>query len=91
MIYTKEIGKKTNSTYESEQITTINKSNSKSVSTNNSVIIVGDSVVKHLIGQKISKKDKIKIKTNPSDILIISSQVLERNRIFCLFIREQMT
>ena len=50
--------------YKSEQITTTNKSNSKSVSTKNSVIIIGDSIVKHLAGPRISKKN-IKIKTNP--------------------------
>ena len=57
--------KKTNSTYKSEHITTTNKSNSKSVLTKNSVIIVGDSMVKHLTGPGISKKNNIKIKTNP--------------------------
>ena len=46
--------KKTNPTYKSEQITTTNKSNSKSVPTKNSVIIVGDSIVKHLTGAGIS-------------------------------------
>ena len=56
--------KKTNPTYKSEQITTTNKSNSKSVSTKNSVIIVGDSIVKHLTGPGISKKNHIKMKTN---------------------------
>ena len=53
-----------NLTYKSEQITTTNKSNSKSVPTKNSVIIVGDSIVKHLTGPGISKKNNIKIKTN---------------------------
>ena len=57
--------KKTHPTYKSEQITTTNKSNPKSVSTKNSVIIVGDSIVKHLTGPGISKKNHIKIKTNP--------------------------
>ena len=57
--------KKTNPTYKSEQITTTNKSNSKSVLTKNSVIIVGDSMVKHVTGPGISKKNNIKIKTNP--------------------------
>ena len=57
--------KKTNPTYKSEQITTINTSNSKSVPTKNSVIIVGDSIVKHLTGPRISKKNNIKIKTKP--------------------------
>ena len=33
--------------------------------TKNSVIIVGDSIVKHLTGPGISKKNNIKIKTNP--------------------------
>ena len=51
--------------YKSEQITTTNKANSKSVPTKNSVIIVGDSIVKHLTGPGISKKNNIKIKTNP--------------------------
>ena len=45
--------KKTNSTYKSEQITTTNKSNPKSSPRNNSVIIVGDSIVKHLTGSGI--------------------------------------
>ena len=44
---------------------TTNKSNPKSVPTKNSVIIVGDSIVKHLTGPGISKKNHIKIKTNP--------------------------
>ena len=57
--------KKTNPTYKSEQIMTTNKSNPKSVPTKNSVIIVGDSIVKHLTGPGISKKNNIKIKTNP--------------------------
>ena len=57
--------RKNNPTYKSEQITTINKSNSKSVLTKNSVIIVGDSMVKHVAGPGISKKNNIKIKTNP--------------------------
>ena len=57
--------KKTHPTYKSEQITTTNKSNPKSVSTKNSVIIVGDSIVKHLTGPGIWKKNNIKIKTNP--------------------------
>ena len=35
------------------------------MSTKNSVIIVGDSIVKHLTGPRISKKNNIKIKTNP--------------------------
>ena len=48
--------KKTNPTYKSEQITTTNKSNSKSVPTKNSVIIVGDSIVKHLTGPGIFKE-----------------------------------
>ena len=48
--------KKTNPTYKSEQITTTNKSNSKSVPTKNSVIIVGDSIVKHLTGLGIFKE-----------------------------------
>ena len=56
--------KKTNPTYKSEQITTTNKSNSKSVPTKKSVIIVSDSMVKHLTGPGISKKNNIKIKTN---------------------------
>ena len=47
--------KKTNPTYKSEQIMTTNKSNPKSVPTKNSVIIVGDSIVKHLTGPGISK------------------------------------
>ena len=47
--------KKTNSTYKSEQIMTTNKSNPKSVPTKNSVIIVGNSIVKHLTGPGISK------------------------------------
>ena len=57
--------KKTNPTYKPEQITTTNKSNPKSVPTKNSVIIVGDSMIKHLTGPGISKKNHIKIKTNP--------------------------
>ena len=56
--------KKTNPAYKSEQITTTSKSNSKLVATKNSVIIVGDSIVKHLTGLGISKKNNIKIKTN---------------------------
>ena len=48
--------KKTHPTYKSEQITTTNKSNPKSVSTKNSVIIVGDSIVKHLTGPGIFKE-----------------------------------
>ena len=84
--------KKTNPTYKLEQITTTSMSNSKSVPTNNSVIIVGDSIIKNLTGSEISKKNNIKIKNPGATILlIISSQVLGRNRIFCLFIREQMT
>ena len=51
--------KKTNPTYKSEQITNTSKSNSKSVQTKNSVIIVGDSIVKHLTGPGISKKIKL--------------------------------
>ena len=47
--------KKTNPTYKSEQIMTTSKSNPKSVPTKNSVIIVGDSIVKHLTGPGISK------------------------------------
>ena len=31
----------------------------------NSVIIVGDSMIKHLTGHRISEKNHIKIKTNP--------------------------
>ena len=57
--------RKNNPTYKSEQITTTNKSNSKSVLTKNCVIIVGDSMVKHVAGPGISKKNNIKIKTNP--------------------------
>ena len=57
--------KKTDPRYKSEQITTTNKSNSKSVPTKNSVVIVGDSIVKHLADPGISKKNNIKIKTNP--------------------------
>ena len=57
--------KKANSTYKSEQITTTNKLNPKSVPTKNSVIIVGDSIVKHLTGPGFSKKNHVKIKTNP--------------------------
>ena len=56
--------KKTTPTYKSEQITTKNKSNSKSVPTKNGVIIVGDSMVKHLAGPGISQKNNVKIKTN---------------------------
>ena len=56
---------KTNPTYKSEQITTTSKSNSKSVPTKNGVIIVGDSIVKRLTGPGISKKNHIKMKTNP--------------------------
>ena len=48
--------KKTNPTYKSEQIMTTNKSNPKSVRTKNSVIIVGDSIVKHLTGPGIFKE-----------------------------------
>ena len=62
--------------------------------TKNSVIIVGDSIVKHLTGPGISKKNNINIKTNPgatTEDITDYYQVLERNRIFCLFIREQMT
>ena len=58
--------KKTNSTYKSEQITTTNKSNPQSVPTKNSVI-VGVSIVKHLTGPGISKKNYVKIKTNPGE------------------------
>ena len=48
--------KKTNPAYKSEQIMTTNKSNPKSVPTKNSVIIVGDSIVKHLTGPGIFKE-----------------------------------
>ena len=44
---------------------TTNKSKPKSMPTKNSVIVVGDSRVKHLTGPGISKKNHIKIKTNP--------------------------
>ena len=57
--------KKANPTYKSEQIMTTNKSKPKSMPTKNSVIVVGDSIVKHLTGPGISKKNHIKIKTNP--------------------------
>ena len=56
---------KLNSTYKSEQITTTNQSNPKSVLTENSTIIVGDSIVKHLTGPGIAKKNHVKIKANP--------------------------
>ena len=55
--------KKTNPTYKSEQITTTNKSNSKSVPTKNSVIIVGDSIDNILQVPEFQRS--IKIKTNP--------------------------
>ena len=57
--------KKTNSTYKSEQIMTTNKSNPKSVPTKNSAIIFGNSIVKHLMGLGIFKKNHVKIKTDP--------------------------
>ena len=57
--------KKTNSTYKSEQIMTTNKSNPKSVPTKNSTIIFGNSIVKHLMGLGIFKKNHVKIKTDP--------------------------
>ena len=58
--------KKTNSTYKLQQITTTNKSNPKSVPTKNSVIIiVADSIVKYLTVPGISKKNHVKVKTNP--------------------------
>ena len=57
--------KETNPTYKSEQITTTNKPNPNSVATKNSVFLVGHSTVKYLTGQGISKKNHIKIKTNP--------------------------
>ena len=44
---------------------TTNKSKPKSMPTKNSVIVVGDSIVKHLTGPGISKKKIIIIKTNP--------------------------
>ena len=34
--------------------------------TKNGVIIVGDSIVKHLTGPRISKKNHVKIKKNPA-------------------------
>ena len=57
--------KETNPTCKSEQITTTNKPNPKSVPTKNSVFLVGHSTVKYLTSQGISKKNHIKIKTNP--------------------------
>ena len=58
--------RKTNSTYKLQQITAANKSNPTSVPIKNSVIIiVGDSIVKHLTVAGISKKNHVKIKTNP--------------------------
>ena len=80
--------KKTNPTYKPEQITTTNKSNPKSVPTKNSIIKIGDSMIKHLTGTKISKKNHIKIKTNP---VATTENIIGRHRIFCLFIWEQMT
>ena len=62
------------------------------MSTRNSVIIVRDSMVKHLTGPGISKKSHVEIKTNPGatteDIIDYIKQV---NRIFCLFIQKEMT
>ena len=57
--------KKNHPTYKPEEITTTNKSNPKSVPKKNSVIIVGNSMIKHLAGPEISKENHIKIKTNP--------------------------
>ena len=60
------------------------------MSTETSVIMFSDSMVKHLTGSGISKKNPAKIKTNPilvqqlKILLIISSQVFRRNWIFLL-------
>ena len=87
--------KGTNSTNKSERNTTTNKPNPNSLSTKNSVIIVGASMVKHLTGFAISKKNHVKIKINPGAITEyftdLSSQVFGRNWIFYLFIQEQTT
>ena len=57
--------KKANSTHRSEEITTTDQPKPKSMPTENSIVIVDDSIVKHLTGPGISKKNHIKIKTNP--------------------------
>ena len=57
---------RTNSTNRSEQSTTRNNSNPNSVSTKNSVMIVGDSIVKNLRVPGISKKSHVKIKKRSS-------------------------
>ena len=57
--------KKANPTYKPEQIMTTNKSKPKSMPTKNSVVVVDDSIVKHLTGPGISKKNHMKIKANP--------------------------
>ena len=59
--------KKINSTNKSEQITTANKANPKSMPTKTKVTIVGDSIAKHLTGPGISKKNHVKIKTNSGE------------------------
>ena len=87
---------KTNPTYKSEQITTTSKSNSKSVPTKNGVIIVGDSIVKRLTGPGISKKNHIKMKTNPGATTEDSNDPIKpsikRNQdSLSPLIREQMT
>ena len=80
--------KKANPIYKSEQITTTNKSNPKSSPTNNSVIIVGHSIVKHLTGSGISKKNQIKIKTNPGatteDIIVYIKPSIRKKPDFLL-------
>ena len=84
--------KKTNSTNKSEQIMTTNKSKPKS---KNSIIIVGHSIVKHLIGRGISKKNHVKIKTNPNarteDINDYIKPSIRKKPDFLLFLPEQMT
>ena len=53
------------SRYNSKQITVITKLNPKSVQTKNSLIIVGNSIFKHLIAFGNPKKNHVKIKTSP--------------------------
>ena len=56
--------------------------------TKNSVIIVGDSIVKHLTGPGISKKSHVKIKTNPGatteDITDFIKPSIPKKQVFLL-------
>ena len=70
-------------------------SNPKSVPTKNSFIIVGDSILKHLTGPRILKKNHIKFKTNPSatteDMTDYIKPSIRDKPDFCLFKWKQMT